>query len=115
MKYALLVYGTTDARDALSEDDRRRINAEIDLLLARPNVSSWVRLQPVESATTVRHNDGRTLLTDGPFVDSKEYLGGLIMVEAANLDEALAAAGEFQAALAGHSGAIEVRPILDAE
>ncbi len=78
-----------------------------------PNVSGWVRLHLVESATTVRHEDGRTLLTDGPFVDSKEYLAGLIVVEAANLDEALTAAGEFQAARP--SGAIEVRPILDSE
>ena len=115
MKYALLVYGCTAARDALSEDDRRRVDADIALLLARSNVSGWVRLQPVESATTVRHEDGRTLLTDGPFVDSKEYLGGLIMVEAANLDEAIAAAGDFQATLARHAGAIEVRPVLAAE
>jgi hypothetical protein len=115
VKYALLIYGTTDARDALSEDNRRRINADIFQLLARPDVSSWVRLQPVESATTVRHDSGRTLLTDGPFVDSKEYLGGLIVIDAANLDEALAAAGEFQAALARFSGAVEVRPILAAE
>ncbi len=113
MKYALLIYGTIGARDALSEEDRRRIDADISQLLARPNVSGWVRLLPVESATTIRHDDSRTLLTDGPFVDSKEYLAGLIVVEAANLDEALAAAGEFQDARP--SGAIEVRPILDSE
>ena len=65
-------------------------------VLARPNITGWLRLQDVESATTVRHEQGRTLLTDGPFVDSKDFLGGFIVVEADNLDGALAVAGELQ-------------------
>jgi hypothetical protein len=111
MKYALLVYNDAVIHGALTDEERERIRREITEVLARPKIGPWVRLKEVESATTVRYEDGKTLLTDGPFVDSKEYLGGLIVVEAANLDEALAAAEEFQALRPG--GAIEVRPILE--
>ena len=75
------------------------------------NPTGWLRLQGVGSATTVRHQQGRTLLTDGPFVDSKDFLGGFIIVEAENLDGALAVAGELQE-LQG-AGAIEVRPVRE--
>jgi hypothetical protein len=71
-----------------------------------------MRLQPAESATTLSSPEGTTLLTDGPFVDSKEYLGGLFIIEATNLDEALAFAGELQD-LMRPGGAIEVRPIVE--
>ena len=80
-------------------------------VLARPNVTGWLRLQDVESATTVRHEQGRALLTDGPFVDSKDFLGGFIVVEADNLDGALAVADELQELRP--SGAIEVRPVRE--
>jgi hypothetical protein len=106
VKYALLAY------NAPAADKRGAIRPEIAEVLARPNVTSWARLQPVESATTLSSPDGKTLLTDGPFIDSKEYLGGLIIVEAANLDEALAVAAELQDLRPG-GGAIEVRPILE--
>jgi hypothetical protein len=94
----------------MPEQERRRVNAGIAEVLARPNVTGWLRLQNVELATTVRHERGRTLLTDGPFVDSKDYLGGFIVVEAENLDGALAVADELQE-VRGGTGAIEVRPV----
>jgi hypothetical protein len=72
-----------------------------------------MRLRTVESATTVRHEAGETLLIDGPFVDSKEFLGGLIVVEADNLDGAPAIAAELQEL--DLAAAIEVRPVLDQE
>jgi hypothetical protein len=109
VRYALLAYINSEVRAHTPEDDRRRIHAGIAEVLARPNVSGWLRLQDVESATTVHHEQGRTLLTDGPFVDSKDYLGGVIVVEAENLDGALAVAGELQELRAG--GAIEIRPV----
>ena len=109
MRYALLAYSNVDIRDRTHEEERRRVNAGIADVLARPNVSGWLRLQDVESATTVRHEQGRTLLTDGPFVDSKDFLGGFILVEAENLDGALAVARELQELRMG--GAIEVRPV----
>jgi hypothetical protein len=108
MKYALLIYNTIAIRDALTDEGRARLDNGVAEVLARPSVGPWVRLREVESATTVRHEEGGTLLTDGPFVDSKEYLAGLIVVEAANLDDALAVAAELQALRPG--GAIEVRP-----
>ena len=80
-------------------------------VLARPYVTGWARLHADESATTLRNDEGRTLLTDGPFIDSKEYLAGLILIEADNLDGALAIAQELQDTRTG--GAIEVRPILE--
>ena len=111
MRYALLAYSNIDVRDRTAEQERRRINAGIAEVLARPNVTGWLRLQDVESATTVRHEQGRTLLTDGPFVESKDFLGGLIVVEAENLDGAIAVAGELQDLRA--VGAIEIRPVRE--
>ena len=111
MRYALLAYSNIDAREQRSGEEQQRIDAGIAAVLARPNVTGWLRLQSVESATTVRHGQRRTLLTDGPFVDSKDFLGGFIVVEAENLDGALAVAGELQELT--KTGAIEVRPVLE--
>jgi hypothetical protein len=111
LRYALLAYSNTDDREQRTEAQQRRIDAGIAAILARPNVTGWLRLQDAESATTVRHERGRTLLTDGPFVDSKDFLGGFIIVEADNLDGALAIAGELQE-LQG-TRAIEIRPVRE--
>jgi hypothetical protein len=111
LRYALLAYSNVEIRDRVPEAERRRINAGIAEVLARPNVTSWLRLHDVEAATTVRHDQGRTLLTDGPFIDSKDFLGGLIVVEAENLDGALAVAGELEEL--STAVAIEVRPVRE--
>jgi len=113
LRYALLAYSNIEVRDQTTEEERRRINAGIAEVLARPNVTGWLRLQDVESATTVRYDRGRTLLTDGPFLDSKDFLGGFIVVEVENLDGVLAVAGELQELRA--AGAIEVRPVREDE
>jgi hypothetical protein len=109
MQYALLIYNDGDA----SEDARGPIASGIAAALARPDVSGWIRLHAAGSATTMRPQEDGMLLTDGPFVDSKEYLGGLVIVEAGNLDEALAAAAELQEARPGRTGAIEIRPVIE--
>ena len=111
MRFALLAYGNVEVREERTEEQRRRIEAGVAEVLARPDVTGWLRLQDVESATTVRHQQGRTLLTDGPFVDSKDFLGGFIVVEAENFDGALAVAGELQE-LQG-TVAIEIRPVRE--
>ena len=111
MKYALLAYVNTDVREQTSVADQARIDAGIAKVLERPNVTGWLRLHDLGSATTVRHEQGRTLLTDGPFVDSKDFLGGVIVVESPNIDGALAIAGELQELRLG--GAIEVRPLRE--
>jgi len=112
LRYALLIYGNTDLRDRTSDEERRRINAGVAAVLDRPDITSWLRLQDPESATTVDNREGKTLLTDGPFVESKDFVGGIIVVEASNLDGALAVANELQE-LRGRVGAIEVRPVRD--
>ncbi|WP_405658062.1 YciI family protein [Streptomyces sp. NBC_00079] len=107
MQYALLAYSPPEDTDRA----KRPIPAALADLLDRPNVTGWARLHADESATTLRNTDGRTLLTDGPFIDSKEYLAGLILIEADSLDGALAIAEELlQETRAGT--AIEVRPLL---
>jgi hypothetical protein len=108
MQYALLAY------DPVEDTDRatRPIPGTLAALLDRPHVTGWARLHAEESATTLRNDEGRMLLTDGPFIDSKEYLAGVILIEADNLDGALAIAREMlQETRPGT--AIEVRPILD--
>jgi hypothetical protein len=108
MQYALLAYGAEEDADRAA----RPIPGPLAALLDRPGITGWARLHADGSATTLRNNDGRTLLTDGPFIDSKEYLAGLILIEADNLDGALAIAeGLLRETRPGTS--IEVRPILD--
>ena len=108
MQYALLAYG----RPATPRDTPGPIDDAIAAVLARSYVTGWARLHADESATTLRNSDGKTLLTDGPFIDSKEYLAGVILIEADNLDRALEVAQELQDARAG-GGAIEVRPVIE--
>ncbi|MFZ1995689.1 MAG: YciI family protein [Solirubrobacteraceae bacterium] len=110
MKYALLAYSRGDGkRDSRS----REMPPGVARVLDRPDVMGWLRLQPAESATTVRLDARRTVLTDGPFVDSKDFLGGLIMIEADNLDAALVVAVALQEL--DTTAAIEVRPVFEQE
>lgn len=109
MQYALLAYGRPDE----SRDAPGRIDEAIAVVLARPYVTGWVRLHSATSATTLRSSDDRTLLTDGPFIDSKEYLAGLILIEAENLDKALEVAQELQDSRPGGGGALELRPVIE--
>ncbi len=112
MQYALLIYNPDDD---IANQPQRPITPGIAAVLARPDVTGWIRLHAPGSATTVSHSESRTLLTDGPFVDSKEFLGGLILVEAANLDGALAIAAELAEMLPARIVAIEVRPVRGEE
>ncbi|HEY1642949.1 MAG TPA: YciI family protein [Streptosporangiaceae bacterium] len=105
MQYALLAYGGQRTQAG-------PVETAIASVLARPSVTGWARLHADGSATTVRNGEGRTLLTDGPFIETKEFLAGIIMVEAGNLDAALAIARDLQDTRT--SGAIEVRPVLEA-
>lgn len=109
MRYALLIYGNVDVRDRTTDGERRRINAGVAEVVARPDVTGYLRLQEVETSTTVRDDQGNTLITDGPFVDSKDFLGGFIVVEADDLDGALAVVRDLQELRL--TGAIEIRPV----
>ena len=118
MKYMLLIHqGTTptpfspDEWARLSEDERNAIYAAYKAINETPGVTPGHGLQPPETATTVRVQDGKTLITDGPFVDTKEALGGYLVYEADDLDAAIELASRIPAARLG--GAIEVRPVME--
>jgi hypothetical protein len=117
MKYMLLIHqGSTplpgtDAWDGLSEEEQKAVYADYQGINQTPGVNPGVRMQPPETATTVRVEDGRTLTTDGPFVETKEALGGYLFFEADDLDAAIELASRIPAARLG--GAIEVRPLVE--
>lgn len=118
MKYMLLIHqGTTptpldpEAWAALSQDEQNAVYAAYQALNETPGVTPGLQMQPPDTATTVRVADGATLTTDGPFVESKEALGGYLFFEADDLDAAIALAARIPAASMG--GAVEVRPIVE--
>ncbi len=118
MKYMLLIHqGDTptpqdpEAWARLSADEQNAVYADYKALTATPGVTPGVQMQPPETATTVRVKDGRTLTTDGPFVEIKESIGGYLFFEADDLDAAIELAARVPAARMG--GAIEVRPIVE--
>lgn len=112
MKYALMVYAEPGYHEGLSDAERDALVAEYHALGDDPRCLGGTQLQPGETATSVRVIGGRTLMTDGPFADTKEVLGGIFLVEAANLDEAIEFAVRVPAARM--SGAVEVRPVVPA-
>jgi hypothetical protein len=113
MQYLMLIH-SVEARDGFSrrdEAEQRKIVGEYQALSEVPGVLGGNQLQPADTATTVRVEDGQTLTTDGPFIEAKEALGGYFLYEADNLDAAIAMAARIPAARMG--GAVEVRPILE--
>lgn len=118
MKYMLLIHQgpaptpySPEEWARLSEDEQQAVAADYQAINQTPGVSPGLQLQPPESATTVRMEDGRTLTTDGPFVAVKEALGGYLVFEADDLDAAIELASRIPAARMG--GAVEVRPIAE--
>jgi hypothetical protein len=118
MKYMLLIHqgDTPTPRDPeawarLSEDEQKAVYSDYKAVSETPGVSPGLQLESPETATTVRVRDGRTLTTDGPFVATKEALGGWLLFEADDLDAAIALAARIPAARMG--GAVEVRPIAE--
>lgn len=119
MKYILLIHqGDTPTPDdpeawgRLSADEQQAVYAAYGAITATPGVTSGERMQPPASATTVRVSDGRTLVTDGPFAELKDAIGGYLIYDAPDLDAALELAATIPAAWLG--GAVEVRPLVDA-
>jgi hypothetical protein len=110
MQYAMLIYAEPGYADAMSDAERDGIVAEYLALADDERFIDAAQLGPVETATSVRVERGRTLMTDGPFANTKEVLGGLCLVEAANLDEAVELAARLPAARLG--GTVEVRPVV---
>jgi hypothetical protein len=110
MQYALMIYAEPGYQEALPEAERAAASAGFSAVADDVRCVGAVQLQPAETATCVRVAGGRTLMTDGPFADTKEVLGGVYLVEAANLDEAIELAARIPAARFG--GTVEVRPVV---
>ena len=111
MKYALLVYPEIGSFEELGAEEREAISREYFAIRDLPGCYDGAQLQPAESATTVRVQDGRTLTTDGPFADTKEIFAGYYLFELDNLDAALEVAARVPAARMG--GSVEVRPLVE--
>ncbi len=111
MKYALLIYSKPGSHESLSEDEYSSAFGEYMAISDDPRCVDGAQLQPVETATTVRTQNGQTLTTDGPYADTKEVFGGYFVLEASDLDEALEVAARIPAVRLG--GAVEVRPVVE--
>ncbi len=112
MKYMMLIY--LDEKNSLSEADRQACYAEsIQLAHELQSKGQYLGanpLHPTSMATSVRVRSGTRLVTDGPFAETREQLGGYFLVEANNLDEALGIATRIPMA---RKGTVEVRPVID--
>lgn len=111
MQYAVLIYEKPGAYATLGDEERRKVTGEYMAVREHPGCVGGAQLQPVETATTVRVQDGEALITDGPFADTKEVFGGYYLVEADDLDAVLQIATRIPAARLG--GSVEVRPVME--
>ncbi|MCA1597318.1 MAG: YciI family protein [Chloroflexi bacterium] len=111
MKYMLLIYGD---ELALSQEEREHCYAESSevarRLAAAGQYLAASPLHPTATATSVRLREGKRLVTDGPFAETREQLGGFFLIEANDLDEAIAVAVQLPMA---RSGTIEIRPVVE--
>ena len=111
MKYMMLIYMEDDA---LNEAEREHCYVEsTELAYQLKSNGQYLGsspLQPTSTATSVRVRDGKRLVTDGPFAETREHLGGYFMVEAGNLDEAIGIAGRIPGA---RVGTVEIRPVIE--
>jgi hypothetical protein len=110
VQYALLIYNTPGAMESLSPSEQESLRTEYYALRDEPGMLGGAGLQPVTTATTIRLADGKPLVTDGPFADTKEVFGGFYLVEAEDLDHAIEVATRIPVLRLG--GTIEVRPVL---
>jgi hypothetical protein len=114
MHYVILIYTDKDRWAKLSKDERNRVHADCgawhEELVKRGISRGATGLQPISTATTVFEKDGKMVITDGPFAETKEMLGGFEIIECRDRDEAIAAAKRFPALRVG--SLVEVRPMV---
>jgi hypothetical protein len=114
MKYMLLIYDDEKGWAKLSETERQQAMGEyMQLTQQIKSGGQYVassQLHPTSAATSVRLRNGKRLATDGPFAETREQLGGYYLIEAKDLDEAIAIAARIPSA---RSGTIEVRPLVE--
>jgi hypothetical protein len=115
MRYLLLIYSNEGSMQAASPEDRERIIAGHRAVMEETGKRGIFRgaepLEPTGTATTVRTDNGKPLITDGPFAETKEQLAGYYILDCRDLDEALEWAAKIPTACAGGTGCVEVRPI----
>ena len=111
MQYLLLIYETESQWNAIPEGEKQKIYKRYMDLVGdlQSKYKGGHQLQPISTATTVRVRNGKQTVTDGPFAETKEQLGGYFLVEAKDLDEALAIATRIPGA---EIGSVEVRPVV---
>lgn len=113
MNYVLLIYVSEDVTTKLSPEEQQAYfvgYGQFEQSVQSDGIKTGGQpLQPVSNATTVRIRDGKTMITDGPFAETKEQLAGFYVLECDNLDEAVALAEKMPDA---QYGSIEIRPIL---
>ena len=113
MKYILLIYHDEQAWNNRTEDERQKTYAEYRQLIEELKSSGRYlfgdQLQPTSTAQSVRVRNGKQLITDGPFAETREQVGGFFMIEAADADEANSIAARIPSA---RTGTIEVRPVV---
>jgi hypothetical protein len=114
MRYVLAIYENEKLWESITEKDAQAVMGEYfaftEGIKKSGNLVAGEALQPVATATTVRIRDGKRLTTDGPFAETKEQLGGFYLIEAENIDQAIAIASRIPGA---RTGSIEVRPVVD--
>ena len=111
MQYMLLVYDDPKSWPEFSEDEYGKVYAEYAAVSQLPNTKHSAQLQPTDTARSVRVKDGERVVTDGPFAETKETLGGYYLVEAGSSEEAEEIAARIPSARLG--GTIEVRPVVE--
>jgi hypothetical protein len=108
MQFLALIHAGEDGWESLSDDERQAIYQRYIDFSQRDDVVGGAELESTSTATTVRIRDGQTLVTDGPYAEVKEALGGYFILECDSIDDACKLAANIPAA---EHGAIEVRPI----
>ena len=114
MKYMLLIYHDEQAWNRLAEAERQEIYGGYrqlrEQLQSRGQFLTGDQLQPTATASIVRVREGKQLVTDGPFAETREQIGGFFLIEAKDLEEATSIAGQIPSA---RMGAIEIRPVVE--
>jgi hypothetical protein len=111
VKYLLLIYAEGQAIDEAQRQECYVESTQLaNDLQSKGQFLAAAPLQPVTTATSVRMRDGKRLVTDGPFAETREHLGGYFLVDVKDLDQAIDVAGRIPAA---HWGTVEIRPLIE--
>ena len=110
MKYVLLIYDDPAQWADVSDEQLKSIYGEYMAVSELPNITGGSQLQPADTARSVRVKDGKSIVSDGPFAETKEVLGGFYIVEADSSEEAEQIAARIPSARMG--GTVEIRPVV---